>query len=410
MERKSGVQGAGVRAPVHFSDTTLRDGEQAPGVAFTVEEKITIARALDAAGVHRIEAGCPVMGGAEAEALRRIAADGLTAEVVAWCRADRADLAAALACDVRSVHVSMPVSEEHLRTKFGQDLPWARRRLLRWVAEAHDHGLTVSLGLEDASRADDAAVAGLVHALHEAGVQHVRWADTVGMLEPFETRRRLAALAATVPVAWEIHAHDDFGLATATTLAAVQAGFTWVSTTVAGLGERAGNAAFEEVAMAARHLLHREVDIDTSQLRDLALLVSRAARRPLPVGKAVVGGAVFAHESGIHTAGVLASPGLYEPFTPDEVGGSRRLVVGKHAGRAGLREALKRAGIVPAEDAGPDGEARVLTRLLDDLRAWHVATKRAPDARTLRRLYRDALAEETCSRSGLDGHAPSIPA
>ena len=331
--------------------------------------------------------------------LRAITDAGLSARVVAWCRADRADLTAAQRCGFIDVHTCVPVSAEHVARKFRRDLTWARRHLLDVVADARDRGLRVSVGLEDASRADDAFVIDLAAELVEHGVTHLRWADTVGVLEPIGARERLGRITAAVDAEWEIHAHDDFGLATANTLAAVQAGFSWVSTTVLGLGERAGNAALEEVAMGLRHLLNRPVELDTTAFRTLACLVSAAARRPVPASKAVVGRWVFAHESGIHTAGVLDAPGLYEPFCPEEVGGRRRLVIGKHAGRRGLRHVLRLSGI--------DAEERVLTRLLDDLREYHTATKRPPRARELRRLYDSALRSIEGDPSSTN---PGIPA
>jgi homocitrate synthase NifV len=378
----SGDPGAAEFGAVRFCDTTLRDGEQAPAVAFTADEKLAIAQALDAAGVQRIEAGAPVMGGYEIAALRRIAEAGLRAEVVGWCRADARDLDAAQASGLRSVHLTIPVSELHLTRKLGRDRGWARARILDCVADAQDRGLRVSVGMEDASRADDSFVIDLAGELAAAGVGHLRWADTVGVLEPFAAVARLARLAAAVPVDWEIHAHDDFGLATANTLAALRAGFTWASTTVVGLGERAGNAPLEEVAMAVRHLLGRPIDLDTTAFRSLARLVAAAARRPVPAGKAVVGRWVFAHESGVHADGVLKSPDLYEPFDPAEVGGRRQLVVGKHAGRAVLRHALRTNGIEVDEEA--------LTVLLEGLRAHQSVRKRLLSRDDLRQLYRQA--------------------
>jgi homocitrate synthase NifV len=372
---------------VRFTDCTLRDGEQAPGVAFTLAEKVAIARALDAVGVDRIEAGSPAVGGSEAQALGAIAAEGLRARVVAWCRACRDDVQAARRCGVTEVHVCLPASDGHLRRTFGEAGPLgrarARQRLLDVVDAALEAGLAVTAGLEDASRADDAFVVDLAGALVGRGVRHLRWADTVGVLEPVSAAARLATIAAQVDADWEIHAHDDFGLATATTLAAVRAGFTWVSTTVGGLGERAGNAATEEVAMGLRHLLGIEPGLDTARFRSLATLVAAAARRPLPAGKAVVGRAVFTHESGIHTAGVLDTPAAYEPYRPEEVGGRRHLVLGKHAGRAGLRHVLHTRGI--------DVEEPVLVPLLAAVRAHHATSKRPPGPADLRRLADHAV-------------------
>ncbi|MEV5409635.1 homocitrate synthase [Thermopolyspora sp. NPDC052614] len=362
-----------------FCDTTLRDGEQAPGVAFTADEKVAIAAALDAAGVQRIEAGVPAMGPAECDALRRIADAGPRAELVAWCRATRADVDAAAGVGLAAAHITIPVSDLHLGAKLGRDRAWARRRIRDCVLAGLDHGLRVSVGFEDASRADDAFVIDLAGELRELGVVLLRWADTVGIMEPFGISTRLAALVRAVPGPWEIHAHDDFGLATANTLAAVRAGFTWVSTTVAGLGERAGNAPLEEVAMGLRHLLHADPGLDTTAFKALARLVARAARRPVPHGKAVVGGSVFAHESGIHVDGVLKSPATYEPFDPAEVGGRRRLVLGKHSGRASLRHALAQCGLQAAdEQLGP---------LLDDVRTRVSELKRPLRAREVREMF-----------------------
>ncbi|KPM51586.1 homocitrate synthase [Frankia sp. R43] len=339
---------------VRFCDTTLRDGEQTPGVAFTAEEKVAIAVALDAAGVHQIEAGIPAMGPGEIEVLRRVVGAVERAGVVAWCRADQRDLDAAVASGVSAVHVTIPASDLHLRIKLGKTRAWARERITACVRDATDRGLLVSVGFEDASRADDAFVTDLAGELRGLGVTRFRWADTVGVANPIALHTRLRALVEAVPGPWEIHAHDDFGLATANTIAAVQAGFTWVSTTVTGLGERAGNAPIEEVAMALRHLLELPVELDTAAFRPLARLVAGAARRPLPAGKAVVGDEVFDHESGIHVHGVLRAPATYEPFDPAEVGASRRLVLGKHSGRAAVRHLMDRHGIdAPDEDLEP---------------------------------------------------------
>ncbi len=340
--------------PVRICDTTLRDGEQAPGVAFTAKEKIAIAKALDEAGVHSIEAGVPAMGAAEQEVLGRLGQAGLRAEIVAWCRATRGDVEAAGKCGISRVHVAIPVSDLQLERKLGRGRDWAVGRISECVSAAVGLGLRPSVGFEDASRADDGFVIELAGHLRDLGVVRLRWADTVGVLEPFTGYERLARIAAAAPGAWEIHAHDDFGLAAANTLAAVRAGFDWVSTTVAGLGERAGNAALEEVVMGLRHLLDADPGLDTTGLGELARMVARAARRPVPTGKAVVGRWVFAHESGVHVDGVLKSAANYEPYDPAEVGARRRLVIGKHSGRAGLRHALARHGIeAGAAQLGP---------------------------------------------------------
>ncbi len=345
---------------IGFCDTTLRDGEQAVGVAFTSDDKLAVARALDAAGVQLIEAGVPAMGRDEQAMLRRLGDAGLQADLVGWCRGRTDDIDAAVSAGLGLVHICIPVSDLHLHDKLGRDRDWARQQITQVVSDALDRHLHVSVGFEDASRADDDFVIDLAGELRELGVRRLRWADTVGLLEPRRAYERLGALVDAVPGPWEIHAHDDFGLATANTLAAVQAGFSWVSTTVAGLGERAGNAPLEEVAMALRHLHHRTIDLDTTGFRSLACLVARVAHRPLPGGKAVVGRWAFGHESGIHVDGVLKAPATYEPFDPTEVGSRRRLVLGKHAGRASLRHALRSGGI--------EADERLLGMLLTEVR------------------------------------------
>lgn len=347
-------------------------------MAFTAAEKLAIARALDAVGAQQIEAGIPAMGPSEIEVIRRICDAGLRADVIAWCRARRSDIAAAAASGAGWAHIAIPVSDQHLRHKLGKDRDWARRQASDCVRAALDHHLRVSVGFEDASRADDEFVIDLALQVRELGAVKLRWADTVGILDPASAGARLARVASAVPGPWEIHAHDDFGLACANTLAAVRAGFTWVSTTVGGLGERAGNAPMEEVAMALRHLHGVDVELKTTAFRSLAHLVAGASRRPVPAGKAVVGAAVFAHESGIHVDGVLKSPQMYEPFDPAEVGSRRRLVVGKHSGRAALRHVLSRHGIHP--------EGQELSGLLDRVRARAPEVKRPLRASELREL------------------------
>lgn len=375
---------------IGYCDSTLRDGEQAPGVAFTAAEKLAIAQALDAVGVQQIEAGIPAMGPAEVAAIRRMRDAGLRADIVAWCRATPGDIDAAAASGAGWAHIAVPVSDLHLRRKLGKDRAWAGQTLRDCVRAALDRGLRVSVGFEDASRADDAFVIDLASQARELGAAKVRWADTIGILDPGQARARLSRLATGSPGPWEIHAHDDFGLACANTLAAVRAGFTWVSTTVGGLGERAGNAPLEEVAMALRHLHQVDVDLDTRAFPALARLVAGAARRPVPAGKAVVGSAVFAHESGIHVDGVLKSPETYEPFDPAEVGARRRLVLGKHSGRAALRHALAWHGIAPDDHE--------LSFLLEQLRT------RAPQLkRPLRPAEVRALAHNQSRQAPMDG-------
>ncbi|PWB84420.1 MAG: homocitrate synthase, partial [Methylocystaceae bacterium] len=251
---------------IFINDTTLRDGEQAPGVAFTADEKLAIARALAAAGVDEIEAGTPVMGRDEIEAIGRIAADGLPCRVMAWCRLSERDIDAALQANVAHVNISSPMSRLQIGVKLGTDVEGAAARVESVVSYARSRGLGVALGGEDSSRADPRDIGRIARAAAAAGATRFRFADTLGALDPFTTYESIKRVREETDLPIEFHGHDDVGLATANTLAAVRAGATHASVTVLGLGERAGNAALEEVAVALGHVAHGHTGVDIKRL------------------------------------------------------------------------------------------------------------------------------------------------
>jgi len=332
-----------------INDSTLRDGEQTPGVVFTPEEKASIALALEAAGVDEIEAGIPAMGEAEIESIAAVGQALHRSVAIAWGRMTKSDVDAAVRTGLTRVNLSVPLSDCQIRAKFNTSRADVLQRIRNIVPYALDRGLQVAVGGEDSSRADLDFICETILVAEDAGAHRFRFADTLGVLDPFGTYAIFRRMWAETDMELEFHGHDDLGLATANTLAAVHGGATHASVCVLGLGERAGNAALEEVVAALAHVSDLKTGVSMSHLPALADLVASAARRPIPPGKPIVGSAVFTHESGIHVHGLLKNPATYEGISPGVFGRQRQFVLGKHSGTASIVNALHSLGLAADE-------------------------------------------------------------
>jgi len=344
---------------VRIFDTTLRDGEQTPGVSLTRENKLQIAKQLDRLGVDIIEAGFPITSKGEKESVKLITKEKLNAEICALARTSKKDVDEALDCNVDSIHIFIATSDLHLKYKLKIKREEALEKAVESIEYCKSHGVIVEFSAEDATRSDISFLKEIFNAACDAGADRVDIPDTVGVITPEAMFKLVTEIKTAVTVPISLHCHDDFGLAVANTLAGINAGAKTAHVAVNGLGERAGNASLEELVMSLYSLHRRNTNIKTQLIYETSKLISRITGIALPPNKAIVGDNAFGHESGIHTHGVLTMPLTYEPMAPELVGRRRWIQAGKHAGGHGISAQLREFGIDVSKNQLSDIVAKV---------------------------------------------------
>ncbi len=346
---------------IYILDTTLRDGEQTPGVSLTPENKLRIAQRLDELGVNVIEAGFAAVSEGEMESVSLIAKQKLKAQISSAARGTKSDIDAVLKSGASTISMIIPTSDLHIECKLHKTREQVLKTTQECVEYAKDHGLTVELLAEDATRSDFDYLVKVFQTAVAAGVDRVIPCDTVGILTPERTREFYLKLKENIKVPIGVHCHNDFGMAVANSIAALGSGAEEIHATINGLGERAGNASLEEIVVSLKALYNVETAIKTELLYSTSQLVSRLTGILVQPNKAIVGANAFRHESGIHTQGLLENPLTYEPIDPSMVGKIRCISAGKHSGSHAIKAEVQSMGIHPTDEQLKEISARVKT-------------------------------------------------
>lgn len=351
---------------VRILDTTLRDGEQMPGIALRPDQKLKIALALEDLGVDSIEAGFPITSSGEFEAVKIIAREISSSEVIALARSVKEDIDKVINADTDAIHLFIATSDIHMKYKLRLSPQQVIERAVAAVEYARSHGLIIEFSAEDATRTNPEFLTRVFQAVVDAGASRIDIADTVGVAYPSSMARLVSHIRSSVKGNYiiSVHCHNDFGMATANSVAGVEAGAGQIHATILGVGERAGNAALEEVAAAIKFLLGFDTRIKFDRINSVVQLITERYGLVIPPNKAIVGRNAFSHESGIHVHGILSHPLTYEPIDPSLVGAERRIVIGKHSGKHAVMFVIKQLGYEP-RDSVVDAVLKRIKELAD---------------------------------------------
>ncbi|HHT78791.1 MAG TPA: homoaconitate hydratase [Actinobacteria bacterium] len=366
---------------INIMDSTLRSGEQTPGVVFSKNEKIRIAKMLDEIGVPDLEVGVPTLASSERDTIREILNLNLSSRIFGYLEALPSNISYVRECGLKNIVITVYTSEGQIKEKYNKSKNLLISRLKDTIREIKKHNIDFIISAEDGTRADLKLLLQIINIAKSKGALRVRICDSVGADDPFKTFLRINTILSTVDFPIEVHTKNNFGMATANGLAAIRAGASSIMTSVNGLAEGTGNAALEEIVMALKYLENIDLGINTSRFREISEYLAKSSSRAIPVWKAIVGTNVFAHESGIHADGVLKNPRNYEVFEPAEVGLTRQLVVGKHSGSHTILHKFKEFGIDLTDIEA--NEILVLTR------AMSVDLKRTLFDKELMYIYKD---------------------